>query len=548
MRSQHRNWMRAGAIAHMLITSLFLAVLAAAECPPVYEFIGESAENDFGFAVASAGDVNDDGTPDIIIGAHSNNAGGPAAGRVYVFSGLNGDTLHIFTGDSAFVQFGISVAGIGDINGDEFDDVLIGASAAGPHSAGAGRVFAYSGQTGDLLYIVTGEASGDRFGQSLAALGDLDGDSINDFITGAFFNDATGDNAGRAYVYSGANGAPLDTVSGEAAGDWFGAAVGNAGDVNNDGTPDIIVGAPLSDSGGFGAGRAYVFSGADWSRLYTWSGTGTFDQLGYAVSGVGDVNNDGFDDLIVGAPIDQDGSFRGKAFVFSGADGLTLHFLIGEDINDEFGESVAGIPDANGDGLPDFLIGTRYGGPAQAGRAYAYAGTDGSLIGFYEGIDGSDFFGHSFAPYADLDGDGWPEIIVGSSGKDANGENAGAAFVLTMSPDSDMDSVSDACDNCPTVANSDQADTNGNGIGDVCDGPCTCPSQGDFDQSGSLDALDLNAQIDILFFGGTDPCDALCPTCRSDVNCDGVADALDLNVLIQHLFFSGPPPCDPCNP
>lgn len=112
--------------------------------------------------------------------------------------------------------------------------------------------------------------------------------------------------------------------------------------------------------------------------------------------------------------------------------------------------------------------------------------------------------------------------------------------------DSDGDGVGDACDNCPMLFNPDQTDADSNGVGDVCQ--CDCPLQADFDESSAIDALDLNAQIDVLFFGGTDIMDPNCPITRADFNADGAADALDLNDLIEYLFFSGSDPCDPCDP
>lgn len=110
--------------------------------------------------------------------------------------------------------------------------------------------------------------------------------------------------------------------------------------------------------------------------------------------------------------------------------------------------------------------------------------------------------------------------------------------------DTDADGWPDNCDNCPTVANVGQADVDHDGIGDLCE--CVCPHAADFDADGFLDATDLNAMIDALFFAGVDPHDSLCPITRADFNADGFADAVDMNGMIDHLFFNGDGPISPC--
>ena len=319
-----------------LIFSLSIIILIVAvstansQCPPVYTFTGEAAVDFFGWSVASAGDVNNDGFDDLIVGALFNDAGGTDAGRAYVFSGLNGDTIYVFTGEAAGDFFG-RVASAGDVDNDGFDDIIVGAYGNDAGGTQAGRAYVFSGQTGDTIYVFTGEAAGDRFGLSVASAGDVDNDGFDDLIVGAYLNDAGGTDAGRAYVFSGQTGDTIYVFTGEAANDEFGISVASAGDVNNDGFYDLIVGARLNDAGGNRAGRAYVFSGQSGDTIYVFTGEAAFDWFGGSVASAGDVNNDGFDDLIVGAQFnDGGGTAAGRAYVFSGLNGNTIYVLTGE--------------------------------------------------------------------------------------------------------------------------------------------------------------------------------------------------------------------------
>ena len=195
----------------------------------------------------------------------------------------------------------------------------------------------YAWGTIDTLCIFDGEAAGDKLGYKVSGAGDVNNDGYADVIAGANLNDAGGSDAGRAYIFSGLNCDTLYIFTGEAAGDMLGAGVSAAGDVNNDGFDDLIVAAPYNDAGGSNAGRAYVFSGFNGDTLYIFTGSATEDRLGGSgACGAGDVNNDGFDDLIVGAAWnDAGGSNAGRVYVFSGFDGDTLYIFIGEAAGDK---------------------------------------------------------------------------------------------------------------------------------------------------------------------------------------------------------------------
>jgi large repetitive protein len=212
----------------------------------------------------------------------------------------------------------VSVSGADDVNNDGYADLIVGANGNDAGGSDAGRAYVYSGQTGALLYTFTGEAANDWFGFSVSGAGDVNKDGYADLIVGAYRNDAGGNNAGRAYVYSGQAGTLLYTFTGEAAVDSFGVSVSGAGDVNNDGYADLIVGASGNDAGGSDAGRAYVYGGMSGSLLCSFDGQTSNDEFGVSVSGAGDVNNDGYDEVIAGAAVnDAGGSDAGRAYVFA---------------------------------------------------------------------------------------------------------------------------------------------------------------------------------------------------------------------------------------
>ena len=163
----------------------------------------------------------------------------------------------------------------------------------------------------------------------------------------------------RATTFAQVTHTELFTFSGDSAGDEFGLSVSGAGDVNGDGFADLIVGAPGDDNNGIASGSARVLSGIDGSTLFTFDGDSAFDLFGDSVSGAGDVNGDGFADLIVGAPFDDNGGIAsGSAGVLSGFDGSTLFTFDGDSAGDFFGVSVNGLGDLNGDGLDDFVVGS----------------------------------------------------------------------------------------------------------------------------------------------------------------------------------------------
>ena len=400
---------------------IFNRALSAAEIRAIYN-AGSAGKIK---PVAVAGDVNGDGKADFIVGARRDDpaGGGLDAGSAYVFSGADGSLLYQVTGDTAGDEFGVSVSIAGDVNGDGRADFIVGAHLGDPVGGGsnAGSAYVFSGADGSILYHRTGDSVEDRFGWSVSGAGDVNGDGRADFIVGATHDDPAGIDSGSAYVFSGADGSLLYQVTGDTSFDFFGYSVSGAGDVNGDGRADFIVGAYLDDpaGGGEAAGSAYVFSGADGSLLYQRTGDTASDQFGWSVAGAGDVNGDGKADFIVGAYKDDPaggGLDAGSAYVFSGADGSLLYQRTGDTANDRFGVSVSGAGDVNGDGRADFIVGAYLddpGGASDAGSAYVFSGADGSLLYQVTGDSQSDWFSWSVSGAGDVNGDGRPDLIVG---------------------------------------------------------------------------------------------------------------------------------------
>lgn len=336
----------------------------------IYKFTSAQAGDAFGMAVSYAGDVNNDGFPDIIVGAPYPS---PLGGKVYVFSGATGDTLHVFSNseDSAVFGFGESVSTAGDLNNDGYDDVIVGRTAS--DSLGLGTVYVFSGKTGDTLRLFTGMVENDYIGTSVSFVGDMNADGYEDYIVGAPFADGISTNNGKAYVFSSETGDALYTFEGEAGGNVFGFSVSWAGDVNNDGINDFVIGAPGYGADGTEFGRAYVFSGQTGDTLHIYTGNDFFEFLGNSVSGAGDVDKDGYDDIIIGARYAALGI--GRAYVFSGQTGDTLFVFTGETFGDAMGVSVSNVGDVNNDGVSDMIVGASSYGALDHGKVYVFSGT-----------------------------------------------------------------------------------------------------------------------------------------------------------------------------
>jgi|FLOH01.1.fsa_nt_gi hypothetical protein len=377
----------------------------------------QSTAAGFAHAVCKLGDLNADGVTDFAIGLpYLSTIGGTEAGAVQFFSGQTGLLLRTAYGSSAFGHFGQALAGLGDLNGDGIHDYLIAAPQEEKNGMlQAGAVWVFSGADGSQILHVDGTSSHGLFGFSVAGAGDLDGDQIEDFLVGAPGSSPNSNlGAGAAGVYSGSTGALLKTYFGAAAGDAFGYSVASAGDVNNDNFPDILIGAAATDVNfRSNCGSAYVYSGFNGNLLWHTDGANSDDYLGHAVAGAGDLNGDGYAEVILGAPGSdpQNLAFAGSAFVYSGATGSLLFRLDGVHATESLGAAVANAGDVDGDTINDILLGAPDAN-FQTGYAAIFSGVDGHLLHRRADAPWPSQLGFAVCGLGDLNGDGRAEVLI----------------------------------------------------------------------------------------------------------------------------------------
>ena len=310
-----------------------------------------------GSAIAGVGDWGSDGVPDFVSGAPGADdslAGLTDCGSLYLWSGATGNNVRIKSGLASSEAVGSALAGIEDYDGDGYGDLLVGVPATGE-----ARLY---DETLTVLLTLTGDAA-DSFGEAVARLGDLDGDGVDDFAVAEPGYDSLLPfklDRGRVLLYSGASTAQLGSVTGLEAGDRFGSTIARLGDLDGDGVDDFAVGAAAADPGGSSdAGQVRVFSGATRATLFTLDGAAAGDDFGTALCGTADLDHDGVPDFAVGAP-DGGSSDIGTVEVRSGADAHVLWTIDGSNhffaMNESLGQALAG-GDWNGDGVGDVAAG-----------------------------------------------------------------------------------------------------------------------------------------------------------------------------------------------
>ena len=477
---------------------------------------GVRTGDDAGFSVSNAGDVNGDGIDDFIIGAKDVRSTGDDNGAAYVvFGGTekfgsvfelsslaagDGSSGTVLNGIRSDDYAGFSVSAAGDINGDGIDDLVIGA----PYGAGdcgcAGEAYVVFGSAtgfgatfelstlaaggGADGFVIQGDTPSGQTGFLVSDIGDFNGDGIDDLAVGTPASYGGGPLfSGETYVIFGSNGgfggtlavSTLDGTNGVAvigpdAFAFSGHSVSGAGDINGDGIDDLIIGGPSPFAlPGILTGHSSVVFGSNVPFGPTFdmaglNGTNGFsiaaevdDLFGESVSGAGDVNGDGIDDLLIGAS--HADAEAGNAYVVFGTtagfgatldattlDGTNGFQIVGEAAGDHAGLSVSNLGDVNGDGIADFIVAAPYAN-AYTGSAYVIFGADGLGAGgtfnlatiaagdgstgfMLDGIDPADLFGFSVSNAGDVNGDGADDILIGAQDGDPNGNDSGEAYVI----------------------------------------------------------------------------------------------------------------------
>ena len=496
------SWPRLGTCVRVVAGLVATLWPADAGAPPLEleagaSYQGESDYDQAGYRVAAAGDVNGDGLDDLLISAPDSDVPLVNAGQTYLLFGREvgwqldaslGVADASFVGEESNDNSSYAACGAGDLDGDGFDDLAIGAYGNDEASADAGKVYVvFGGPSGwtlqiplaDALASFLGEDTGDRAGYSLAAAGDLDGDGLDDLLIGAYRSGDAAYQAGEVYVVFGADPVAWSTgvdlallpasFLGEAADDFAGKGLGGGGDMNGDGFDDLVVGATNNDEGAAAAGKVYlVFGrGGGWApdtslatADATFLGETGGAYAGRAVDIAGDLNGDGLDDLVIGAyGRDDPGIDAGETYLVFGRPeyvGQQISLadadasFVGELAGDFAGWSAAGAGDVDGDGFDDLLVGAykRDGWELDSGAAYLLLGAPTgwamrtSLADAGAAVLGEtayDYLGRSVAGVGDVDGDGFDDFLVGVSGNDDFETDSGEVLVVFGEANEDVD-------------------------------------------------------------------------------------------------------------
>ena len=388
----------------------------------IHELTGEAKGSQFGWIARRIGDVDGDKVNDFTTSAPTYSVEGRPAGRIYVYSGKTARLLWKQTGSSSD-RLGLGIESAGDVNADRVPDLI----ASAP---GAGKAYVYSGIDGKILLTVGSGDQGETFGRHVSGIGDFNGDGHDDLIVGAPGNSAAGQGAGRAYVFSGKDGASLITLDGERAGDAFGSAVSGYAKKRQG---FLIVGAP--NAGPKKNGRVYVYDSLSNKPKFTIEADETGAQLGAMfLSAVGDVNRDKIPDIYASDFSNTaKGNATGRIYVHSGSDGRRLLELTGEGANDGFGIGSADAGDVNKDGYDDLIVGAwQHSSAARSGgKVYLYSGKDGAQLRAYTCRIPGDTFGFDATGLGDVDGDGFIDLLLTSAWSGVNGFQSGRIFVIS---------------------------------------------------------------------------------------------------------------------
>ena len=425
---------------------------------------GEAANDNAGQSVSFAGDVNDDGFDDMLIGAPYNDAEVFAGGSAYLVLGSDapgsaGLGAHIrYSADVQDAYLGNSVAAAGDVNNDGFDDILLGAYGDSSTFDYGGAAYLFLGSESPASEVTSSAdarygalSDFDFAGYSVAGVGDTNGDGYDDVLIGAASDDVGGSNAGRAFLVWGSSGPTSEDLAsndfwGSGANEAAGEAVGAAGDTNADGLDDFLIGARQWNDGFAYCGAAYLVLGDTSDATVVLSAADARyigeadDNAGYAVGAAGDVNADGYGDMVIGAPY-SGLSDVGEAVVVLGASSpaggsLDDHIrLLGGDSSSGAGWSVGGAGDVDADGYEDVLVGAPYANGLD-GETYlvfgsgSFAGSSLSDAAQISGETDTGYAGMAVGGNGDANDDGYADILIGAPFRNYDFDDSGAAYLV----------------------------------------------------------------------------------------------------------------------
>lgn len=339
-------------------------------------------------------------------------------------------------GPTAGELFGRAVDALGDVTGDGIPDVIAGAPFASPNMAQSGYVQVLDGATGQVVFLINGAQNGSMLGTSVASTGDVDMDGVPDFLAGAPLvlpplPGGPPNPPGQVFLYSGATGQVLHTFASPNIGDGYGRSVDGGFDVDGDGRADAVIGA---DFGNF----AEVRSGATGALVHTFVGDTAGDFFGYSVALLDDQDGDALAEIAVGARLDDNtGTDAGMVRVFAGATGAVMYSFDGDAAGDGLGYSLAGAADVDGDGVPDLIAGARGDddGGLDAGSARVFSGATGAILYTFHGEAAGDGLGitNSVDGAGDANFDGRADLLLASALNDGHGTSAGRVRVMSGS-------------------------------------------------------------------------------------------------------------------
>ena len=409
---------------------------------------GDQPDSRFGYYAATIGDIDQDGVPDLVASA---DWGGPTnrEGTVFVFSGRSGKQLYRFEGDDPNDRLGTSVAGVGDIDKDGYPDIAAGAHWDDNNGTNSGMVRFFSGKDGSIIRSVDGHQAGARLGENMDGGGDVDNDGYPDLVVGARDDGVTtSSKEGAVVVLSGKDGSVIYRLLGDNPNDKLGNSVCMIGDLNADGHAEFAGGSHVADNVNVpDTGLVRIFNGKDGTVLKDLYGPTTDIRQGGRID-AGDINQDSFADIIIHTVKDKhpnstinNGSVRviSGIWIILNIGPEELYKWRGSSTTTGFGNRCAFGGDVNNDGFGDVLV-TQTSVNSGTGEVTIFSGQDGTVIGKFEGDSTGDNFGVSLCTAGDLNGDGYADFHCGAMWDDNFANNAGS---LTMMSGKELTMVSD---------------------------------------------------------------------------------------------------------